>query len=303
MRKVTKLFAAVTTAVMLMAGSVSAAPVNNNVNNNSVNVTVNNVLPPIEETGQNGRVSWEQGVIEAVGTGLPPANARSAAQATALARRAAIVDAYRNLTESIQGVQVDAETTMKNLEISSDIVQTKVSGLIKGAKILRQQAMPDGSYQVVMRINLYGNDGLASVAIGATNNESTQQFPTPAPSYNPPAAALYTGVIIDARGLGVQPTFSPRVYDETGTIVYGNKYIDNNFAISQGMVEYTIDPDMVRAAETGQSRAGSRPLIIKALRLVDNNCNVVISTADANAMLSYNQSAGFLKNCAVVFER
>lgn len=299
MRKATKLFAAITTAVMLMAGSVSAAPVNNN-----VNVIINNVLPPIEETGQIGRVAWEQGVIEAVGTGLPPANARSAAQATALAKRAAIVDAYRNLTESIQGVQVDAETTMKNLEISSDVVQTKVSGLIKGAKIIRQQAMPDGSYQVVMRLNLYGSDGLAGVALGATNNEPTQQFPTPVPNYTPPAMnTLYTGVIIDARGLGVQPTFSPRIYDETGTIVYGNKYIDPNFAISQGMVEYTIDPDMVKAAETGQSRAGARPLIIKALRVVDNNCNVVISTADANAMLSYNQSAGFLKNCAVVFER
>jgi len=300
MRRTTKLFAVITAAVMLMAGTATAASTN-------VNVTINNILTPIEESGQSGRVGWENGIVEAVGTGFAPTNARSIAQGTALARRAAILDAQRNLLEAIQGVQVDSETTIRNLEITSDVVQTKVSGLLKGAKIVRQQAMPDGSYQVVMSINLYGNDSLASVALNAVKNEQpVEEFPAPAPSYISPVSndeALYTGVIIDARGLGLQSTFSPRVYDEADTIVYGNKYIDVNYAISQGMVDYAITPEMVQAAENGQSRAGSHPLVIKALRVVDNDCNVVISTADANAMLAYNQNAGFLKKCAVVFER
>lgn len=302
MKRATKLFAVITAAVMLMAGTATAASTN-------VNVTINNILTPIEESGQSGRVGWENGIVEAVGTGFAPTNARSIAQGTALARRAAILDAQRNLLEAIQGVQVDSETTIRNLEITSDVVQTKVSGLLKGAKIVRQQAMPDGSYQVVMSINLYGNDSLASIALNAVKNEQpVEEFPAPAPSYVPPVthndtASLYTGVIIDARGLGLESTFSPRVYDESNTIVYGNKYIDVNYAISQGMVDYAITPEMVQAAENGQSRAGSHPLVIKALRVVDNDCNVVISTEDANAMLAYNQNAGFLKKCAVVFER
>jgi len=300
MKRATKLFAVITAAVMLMAGTATAATTN-------VNVTINNILTPIEESGQSGRVGWEKGIVEAVGTGFAPDNARSITHGTALARRAAILDAQRNLLEAIQGVQVDSETTMRNLEITSDVVQTKVSGLLKGAKIVRQQAMPDGSYQVVMSINLYGNDSLASVALNAIKNEQpVENFPAPAPSYIPPVmndTALYTGVIIDARGLGLESTFSPRVYDESNTIVYGNKYIDVNYAISQGMVDYAITPEMVQAAENGQSRAGLRPLVIKALRVVDNDCNIVISTADANAMLAYNQNAGFLRKCAVVFER
>jgi len=317
MKKTVKLFAVVSAAVMLMAGTVAAAaPINNN-----VNVTINNGTTPIEETGQSGRVAWDQGIIEAVGIGIPPANTVSAGQSRALAKRAAIVDAYRNLAESIQGVQVDAETTMSNLAISSDVVKTKVSGLIKGARVVREQALPDGSYQVVMNIKLYGNEGLAGVALTAIKPEQTQEFPAPLPTTNvnvnvnvpaktipttklPALTSTYTGVIIDGRGLGLQSTFSPRVYDETNRIVYGNMYIDTDFAISQGMVEYTITPEMAQGAESGQSRAGSNPLIIKALRVVDaNSCNVVISNADASAMLSYNQSAGFLKRCAVVFER
>jgi len=295
MKKTTKLLVTMLAGMMLMAGSVSAAPISNN-----INVTVNNIAP-IEETGELGRVSWEQGVVEAIGTGLPPENARSVAQANVLARRAAIVDAQRNLVESIQGVQVDSETIMKNLQISSDVVTTKVSGLIKGAKIIRQQVMPDGSYQVVMTLNLYGSDGLASVAMDAIKPEQTQQFPTPSSIVPQNKGAIYTGVIIDARGLDVRSTFSPRVYDDANTVVYGNKFIDPKFAISQGMVEYSRNQEMFEAAQRGQSRAGSRPLIIKALRAEDNNFNVVISTADANAMLAYNQSVGFLNNCAVVF--
>jgi len=314
MKKTVQLSAVVIAAVMLMAGTVAAAPINNN-----VNVTINNGMPPIEETGQSARVAWDQGIIEAVGIGIPPANTVSVGQSRALAKRAAIVDAYRNLAESIQGVQVDAETTMSNLAISSDVVKTKVSGLIKGARVIREQALPDGSYQVVMNIKLYGNDGLAGVALNAIKPEQTQEFPAPIPTTNinvnvpvkniptnklPALTSQYTGVIIDGRGLGLQSTFSPRVYDETNRIVYGNMYIDTDFAISEGMVEYTITPEMAQGAESGQSRAGANPLIIKALRVVDaNSCNVVISNADASAMLSYNQSAGFLRRCAVVFER
>ena len=42
------------------------------------------------------------GVITAEGYGVAPANARTQGQARALARRAAMVDAYRNLAEQIR---------------------------------------------------------------------------------------------------------------------------------------------------------------------------------------------------------
>lgn len=289
----------ITTGVMFMTSLVFAASTDVN----------NNVL--LEATGQLGRVVWDQGTIEAIGTGLPPSN-MGLTQGRLLARRAAIVDAYRNLAEVIQGVQVDSETIMSNLTISSDLVRTRVSGLIRGARVIREQNMPDGSYQVVMSIPLYGQDSLADVAFNAIKPEKIQEFPAPIfnRSVNNPThhrdtnISQYTGVIVDARGLGLESTFSPRIYDETGRIVYGNLYIDTNFAISQGMVDYTLTPDMVQAAESGQSRAGAYPLVVKAIRVTDaNNCNIVISNGDANTMLAANRITGFLKRCAVVFER
>lgn len=281
---------------------------------NNVNVYVSNNDVPIEQTGSTSNISWEKGSeasLEVVGFGAVPPNANNVAQARALARRAAIVDGYRNLAEAIQGVQVDAETTMQNLTIANDTVKVKVSSLVQGAKIIREVPQADGSYQIVMGIPLYGPSSISAIALPAIQPDVIKTFPSPSVGYverKPENTSnqntnigSYTGVIIDARGLGLESTFSPRVYDETGRIIYGNMYIDTDFAISQGMVDYAISPEMAQAAEAGQSRAGSKPILVKAIEVKENNCNVVISKADADMILAKNNESGFLKKCAVVF--
>ena len=61
-------------------------------------------------------INWENGNsadVVAIGTGLPPENA--GVRGRVLARRAALVDAYRNLAEMLNGVQLDADTVMEDL--------------------------------------------------------------------------------------------------------------------------------------------------------------------------------------------
>jgi hypothetical protein len=116
-----------------------------------------------------------------------------------------------------------------------------------------------------------------------------------------PAANSFTGLIVDARGLGLETTFAPAIYDETGKPVYGVKELDTSLAISQGMVDYAPTPDLVQDAQNGKSRAGTQPMMIKAIGLKDNNRNILISTADAEKILTANQSINFLNKSAVVF--
>jgi hypothetical protein len=54
-------------------------------------------------------------------------------QGTMMAKRAAMLDAQRNLSEQIKGVRLTGGTTMQDYEISSDIVATRVKGFLKGA--------------------------------------------------------------------------------------------------------------------------------------------------------------------------
>lgn len=76
----------------------------------------------------------ENGLISASGFGTVDLSViKIKAQAKMMARRAAMVDAQRNLTEQLKGVRLTGGTTMEEYEISSDIVATRVKSLLTGA--------------------------------------------------------------------------------------------------------------------------------------------------------------------------
>lgn len=247
-------------------------------------------------------VNWDKGVIQATGFGAPP-QMTSPQQATYMAKRAAVVDAYRNLAEAINGVQVDSETTVQNFQVSNDIIHSKVTALVRGASIIKEQQFPDGTYQVVMQVNLYGSNSLAQ-AIQDPNPLPAQPFPQPT-SYQPVTTIGqgYTGLVVDARGLGLERCMSPLIYSESGVIVYGNKYVDSTTVVNRGMVDYAATSEAIVEAETGLSRGGSMPLLVKAIAVKDFSRNVVISDVDADRILAINAKNQMLRNLAVVFEK
>ncbi|WP_456104805.1 LPP20 family lipoprotein [Phascolarctobacterium succinatutens] len=257
-----------------------------------------------------GSVNWEKGAeadVEAWGVGLPPVN-MPAERGAALALRAATVDAYRQLAEIIKGVQVDSETTMRDLSVESDVVTAKVEALVQGARVVEKVVNKDGSYSVKVAVPLYGVKSVAAVVIPEANKDLLpQETPeisedyTPAPEVKAQAAS-YTGVVVDAAGLGLEGTFSPVIYDVNGRAIYGRRNIDKDFAISKGMVEYYNDLQTA----TVNSRAGANPLVVKAVSVRGggnsvNPVNVVVSVEDGDKILYANEKSGMLENKAVVF--
>lgn len=253
-------------------------------------------------------VNWSKGDVTAIGVGYPPEE--MGMRGNSIARRAAMVDAQRNLLEITKGVQIDAETTVANLTISSDIVNSKVQGLLQGAQIFEEGNLNDGGYYVKMRIALYGNtNSLASVAMAEYAKDIQHQEFAEVEDTNlnkkevkQVKRAGYTGVVVDARGLGLESTFSPAIYDVSGRVVYGIANVDKNLVISKGMVDYT---DVLEEATFG-SRAGDNPLVVKAVEVKGgknsiNKVNVVLSVEDADRILLANEKSGMLDNLAVVF--
>lgn len=259
---------------------------------------------------------FELNRIEADGFGLPPDSVVSEAQARLMARRAAISDAQRNLAEQIAGVQVDSETTVQNLQVSSDIVKSRVSALLKGAKVI-SESYEDGACHVVMALPLYGvNNSLASAVLPRTTRR--ESFPAtilpepdeplytptePEPTTIPTTSTItnrqsgtYTGVIVDCTGLGLRTAMSPVIKTTAGEPIYGYKNLDSKKVIKNGMAGYA-------SSYSGNvSRAGSNPLIVKAVG-VDHYFNPVVNVADAKIILEENGYTHFLDNCAVVFIR
>ncbi|QNH54786.1 LPP20 family lipoprotein [Selenomonas timonae] len=271
--------------------------------------TPDTLLPSISlMQSAHAAAMWDEGAITAEGFGTPPTGVYGS-RANIMARRAAIVDAQRNLAEQINGVQVDAETTVENFVTTSDVVKTKVSALVKGATVVEEQLMPDGSYHVVMSMPMYGTQGLSSAIMPAIRQNTAPTPPPPVISATITAQIQtsgvgYTGVIVDASGMGLKPSFSPVIYDTNGRAIYGVSNINYDQAISQGMVGYSSS---LSSAQT-LPRIGGSPLVVKAVQVRGGNnstnpVNVVVSVDDGDRILAANAQSQMLMNGSVVFVR
>ena len=126
--------------------------------------------------------AWDGGTIRVEGLGIAPAGT-SGTQAEALARRAAISDAYRQLAEQTSGVRVDAVTTVENLMLANMTVRTQVSALIKDAAIVEEKQQRDGSYTVTLELPVYGAGSLASTIFAP--NKTPEPWTMPESVYMP----------------------------------------------------------------------------------------------------------------------
>ncbi len=240
-----------------------------------------------------GSINWSTGKVVAVGIGAPPDKPANMAQARAMARRAAITVARRNLLEISQGVQVDSMTLVKDFTVKSDIIRTSVQGVVRNAQVIDTAYMSDGSVEVTMVMSLGGefaNVILPPPPVGT-------EFPMPPPGTEMPASQVYTGMVIDARGLGARPAMAPKIVDESGKEIYGSAMVNREFAVQQGMVGYAKD----LSAAQGNNRVTDRPVTIKALRTSGAaKCDVVISDSDAAKLTSAAENLSFLQKCRVM---
>ena len=239
-------------------------------------------------------IDWNADVITAIGIGAPPPNPANVAQARAMAIRAAIVDAQRNLASTVHGVAISAEETVENNIMSSSVVRTKVEGMLKGARQVGQpKYMSDGSVEVTVAMR---RSDLANVVLPDSGFAPAPATPPPPPSA--PATGAYTGLIIDAKGLNVTPAMAPKVLDDKSQEVYGASFVTRDYAVKNGVAGYVKDLEGAKKNE----RAGANPLVVKGLGAAGTNkTDVTLSAEDAAKVRDAAQAQHFLSQCKVLF--
>lgn len=261
----------------------------------------------------NGYVDWSQRIVQAKGIGVPGEKYMGKPQARPMALRAAQLDAQRNLLEVTKGVQLNSTTLIKDYAVESDVIMSRVDGVIKGAQVVDTQYMSDGTVEVTVQMRL---DGALSQAILPPDVQDvapvtpldTPDMPAPAPDMmttpgqdatvpQTGQSGVYTGLVVDARGLGARPAMSPKILDEDGKEVYGSAFVSREYAIQQGMSGYAKQMEAAQA----NSRVTDNPLTVKGLSTKGpGQCDIVISNADAAMLRSASENLSFMKQCRVM---
>jgi hypothetical protein len=248
----------------------------------------------MQQVGTAGAINWQDQIIRATGIGAPNPDHPLAAQ-RAGALEAAKRVALRNILEVVKGMALNSETTVENAMITSDVINTKVQGVVRDFKVVDQRYMSDGSVEVDVEIPLSGI--LSDVLL-----PSQQGMPL-APGQAYPLgisvqSGVFTGLIIDATGVALRPAMAPKILDEQGNEVYGTGYVSRDYAVQIGVVGYEKDVNRARQNE----RVTDNPLVVRAIKTSGtNNCDVVISNADAQKVLAAAKNLNFMEQCKVMF--
>lgn len=111
----------------------------------------------------------QEKVVRATGVGLPRGEEPQISLITSgipgwedvttrgrlMAERAALVDGYRNLAETVKGIRITGQTYVRDFVAESDYVQTSLDTFIKGAHIVGgYRYLPDGEVEVTVEVTV-----------------------------------------------------------------------------------------------------------------------------------------------------
>ena len=194
--------------------------------------------------------------------------------------------AMEMLSREIQNIVVENDVALKDYLEDDSTVQFRLSKLFEtGVKLLRY---PVDFQTSGCEARLKISDLLSIFPFEYPSGD----FPT---YHRNPISTEYTGLIIDARRLKIQPMLFPAIYNEDGLEIYSRLFVDMKTAGRDGIVSYAFSDD--EASRSG--RGGPRPYYAVALKKY--NGSPVISLRDARKILSSGTTLQNLKKCRVIF--
>jgi hypothetical protein len=244
------------------------------------------------------KIDWEKGevIVSAIASlslnesGLPvdtdTGNIISINKGRANAYETAKCIAIGKIVSVLKNIQVDERNRLIDIVKINQDSRRKLSGMVH--KRFRYNNFPAG----------FGKSGCkATVKFRDIIDILPYKYPNlnlPV-SDNIPISTYYSSLIVDVRGLGINPMVFPSIYNETGLEIYGRYFIDISYALKNGIVKYVYNENQAK----NDKKAGSHPYFVAAIKNL--NGNPVIPYGDIKRIYSHKNSLEKLKECKVIF--
>jgi hypothetical protein len=236
-----------------------------------------------------GSVNWTSGRVIATGVG-------------------SVDRAIRNVLQTAFQVRMNADCRVIDLTRPNVNLKIEVKEMASAAEIIGEKTLPDGRTEVTVKMELFG--GFAQLLLPADIKQVESIKPL-SPFQEMAAQGVaasaerrpgeepdtYTGLIVDARGIGAKPAMVPVLLDENGQEVYSSAFVSREYAVQQGVCLYM----RILGDSANLARVAPKPLWVKGLRTrTAASCDIVISNADASRLRGASSHLSFLKQCRVI---
>ena len=250
-----------------------------------------NSLEVIEQK-EKGSVNWSRGVVQAKGIGIPLTKMPENSNGRTVALIDAKLDAFRIISKIIKELRINGTTDVGDYATQDPAIMSKIENMVKNAKVVKKEYLTDGTVKIEMEVNLRG--GFAQLVLP---KDIKPLDSIALVTMNKASSPVFTGLVVDAKGLGVRPVMVPRIIDENNQEVYGSAFVSREYAVQQGMSGYARNLKEV----LNNQRVADHPLVVKGLKtLGPGRSEIVISNADASKLRSTSESLYFMKKCRVI---
>ncbi len=239
-----------------------------------------------------------EGYFIVKGQGIAPSYITHRGRKILAARRAAVVDAQRNLAEVIYGTHILGQTLVKNAILKNDEIRSNVSGIIKGATIVYEKYDPNLEiFTVYLSLPIKGKGSLFEAIVPYISELSVSELPR-AKLKIFPKKEIFDGLVVDARGTDFLPAVINRILSESGDYIYDPTKIPADVLVKRGCGDYT--DKIGKAKAILKERGFKNPLIVKGIK-AKNRTDIEISDKDAEVVIYSNLKENFLERAGVVF--
>ncbi len=293
-------------------------------------------IEPLVSQRAEGYIDWTQHALFAYGDGTSPTAVTDPVQQRLHGLRNARDAAFRNMRELIGQVRLNADTQLQDAGPERDFrelarvaigSQSEAQGLYRIA--VRMLLLGDFAAAVLPEVepidprlhDLSHFDDFPTVPATADSLTTpaiadSLAMPIIADSLAAPATAdslaadelvffvpeaPYTGLLIDVRGLGLQPSIAPRVLSAEGHVIHGAATVDRSLTTTYGVAGYDDDIDRAYTSERlGGEEAN--PFVVRATGTAGRySGDAILDNFDAVQVLQADEAGDFLRQGRVTF--
>ncbi len=292
-------------------------------------------IEPLVSQLAKGYIDWTQHALFAYGDGIAPAAVADPVQQRLHGLRNARDAAFRNMHKLIGQVRLNADTQLQDAGLNRDFqalarvaigsqsedqghyriaVRLLLLGDFAAAVLPQVEPIDPRSYDLSRFDGSPAGPVVAdSLAPPATPDSLALATPdsltTPATPDSLAADELvffvpeapYTGLLIDVRGLGLQPSVAPQVLSTEGHVIHGAATVDRSLATDYGVAGYDDDIDRAYKSERlGGEEAN--PFVVKATGTAGRySGDAILDNFDAAQVLQADEVGDFLRQGRVTF--